>query len=62
MTSSFTQETKYELPQTQTVSKVTIYGVESEPVLVLGGNVEVDFMYDASQKAVIATDFELTLG
>jgi len=44
------------------VTKVIVYGIETEPAVLLSGNVEADFVYDAAKKAVITSGFSLKLG
>jgi alpha-glucosidase (family GH31 glycosyl hydrolase) len=60
--SSFDYGDQYELPESQQVTKVIIYGVESAPMLVLAANLEADFWYDTARKAIVTSGFSMKLG
>lgn len=62
LSSSFLSGEGYEVPQTQTVNKVIIYGIQTAPVFVMAGGFEAEFLYDEVQNAVITTEFSLALG
>jgi alpha-glucosidase (family GH31 glycosyl hydrolase) len=62
LSSSFVSGSKYNFPETQKVTKIVIYGLESNPAVVLGGNVEIDYLYNAEKKALYTSGYEFELG
>jgi hypothetical protein len=44
------------------VTKVLIHGMENNPAVVLAGNVEADYLYDAERKTLMTGGFVLALG
>jgi len=44
------------------VTKILIHGLESKPAVVLAGNVETNFIYDAERKTLMTGGFILKLG
>lgn len=62
LTSSFASGSNYNFPETQRVTKIVIHGLESNPAVVLGGNVEIDYLYDAEKKALYTSGYEFKLG
>ena len=44
------------------MTKIVIHGLESNPAVVLGGNVEIDYLYDAEKKALYTSGYEFKLG
>jgi len=62
LSSSFASGSKYNFPETQKVTKIVIYGLESNPAVVLGGNVEIDYLYNAEKKALYTSGYEFELG
>lgn len=62
LTSYFESGSGYDLPETQKVTKVIIYGLESSPAIVLAANIESDYLYDVERKALVTSGFSLKLG
>lgn len=62
LSSAFEHGSDYELPASQQVTAVVIYGVETAPVLVLAANLEANFLYDADKKALYTSGFSMKLG
>lgn len=48
----------YDLPESQTVTKVVFYGIHIEPALVLAANVEADFYFSEEQGSVTIVGFK----
>jgi hypothetical protein len=44
------------------VTKILIHGLESSPAVLLAGNVENDFVYDAERKTLMTSGFVMKLG
>lgn len=62
LTSYFESGSGYDLPETQQVTKVIIYGLDSNPAIVLAANIESDYYYDVDRKALVTSGFSLKLG
>lgn len=62
LSSYFLSGNQYDFPETQVVTKVLIHGMENNPAVVLAGNVEADYLYDAERKTLMTGGFVLALG
>lgn len=62
LSSYFFSGNAYAFPESQVVTKILIHGLESRPAVVLAGNVETDFIYDAERKTLMTGGFTLKLG
>lgn len=60
LTSSFIGGSDYTFPKTQKVSKIVIYGLKTAPAIVLGANVEIDYLYDDEKQALFTGGFQFT--
>jgi|LauGreDrversion4_2_1035121.scaffolds.fasta_scaffold72359_2 hypothetical protein len=62
LSSYFFSGSSYAFPESQVVTKILIHGIESRPAVVLAGNVETDYIYDADRKTLMTGGFVLKLG